>query len=158
MTDELATSSVYDDDNMVLLAREIAMDIHPLEDILKRHNVGPADWDVLCRHPRFAGYLNDALVTWQSAMNAADRIKVKSLAAIEDWLLTAHELLHVKDGSLRDKVELAKLVARLAGVGEAKTDMPVGEKISITINMGDERVVAHKIAAAPVTIEHEDKL
>lgn len=157
MANDLATSSVFDDDKAIILAREIAMDIHPLEDILKRHGVDATEWAFLSKTPRFNQYLTDAIQTWQSALNSPERIKVKSLAAIEDWLLTAYELLHVKDGSLRDKVELAKLVARLAGVGESAKDVAVGEKVMITINMGDETVKAHKIASMPV-IEHEDKL
>ena len=155
----LATSSVFSDDRLVQLAREIAMDIHELPDVLKRLNITPAQWEAIQRNPRFVGYLNDAMTTWHSALNGSERIKVKSLTAIEDWLATAYGLLHNEKENLRDKTELAKLISRLAGVGEkALNEMPVGEKISITINMGEKSVHAEKTAAIPKIIEHEDHL
>jgi hypothetical protein len=146
MNDVLATSSVFSEDHFIILAREIAMDIQPLETILKRHGISADEWPRVQASPRFQNYLTDALLTWTSALNAPERIKVKSLTVIEDWLLTAYRELQENDGSLRDKTELAKLIARLAGVGEkAASDLPVGEKISITINMGTETIRHEKV-------------
>jgi len=158
MNQILASNSVFGDDRLVILARELAMNIHEIPDILKRLNVTPTQWEDIQRDPRFQGYLRDAVVTWQSALNAPERIKVKSLAAIEDWLLAAYGYLHEDKHSLRDKTELAKLVSRLAGVGEkAMAELPAGEKISITINMGDQSVHAEQ-TAIPKIIEHGDHL
>jgi len=155
----LTSNSVFSEDRLVFLAREIAMDIHDLGDILKRLNITPTQWEDIQRSPRFQGYLNDAVVTWQSALNGPERIKVKSLAAIEDWLSTAYGYLHEDKLALRDKTELAKLISRLAGVGERSVnEMPVGEKISITINMGDQTMHVDKAAPIPKIIEHEDHL
>lgn len=134
------------------------MDIHELPDILKRLNITPNQWESIQRNQRFLGYLQDAIVTWQSALNGPERIKVKSLVAIEDWLATAYLLLHEDKHSLRDKTELAKLVSRLAGVGEKTAgELPAGEKISITINMGEQSVHAEK-ESIPRIIEHGDHL
>lgn len=150
----LATGSVFGDDRLVTLAREIALDIHELPVILKRLNITESQWEVIQKDQRFIGYLTDAVSTWQSALNGPERIKVKSLAAIEDWLPTAYGLLHGDSHSLRDKTELAKLISRLAGVGEkAPGEIPVGEKISITINMGDDSVHAEKSFTIPKVIE-----
>lgn len=155
----LATNSVFSEDRLVFLAREIAMDIHDLPDILKRLNITQDQWADIQRTKRFQGYLEDAVVTWQSALNGPERIKVKSLAAIEDWLATAYGYLHDDKLPLRDKTELAKLVSRLAGVGEkAPNELPVGEKISITINMGDQTMHVDKAPPLPKIIEHEDHL
>lgn len=155
----LATNSVFSEDRLVLLAREIAMDIHELPDILKRLNITATQWEDIQRTTRFRGYLEDAVATWQSALNGPERIKVKSLAAIEDWLPTAYEHLHDGKLALRDKTELAKLISRLGGVGEkALNEMPVGEKISITINMGDQTMHVDKAPPIPKIIEHEDHL
>jgi hypothetical protein len=156
MDNILATTSLLEDSHMIAVAREIAMDIQPLETILERHGVSAASWEHIRRNPRFAGYLNEAVATWHSALNAPERIKVKSLAAIEDWLLEAYGMLHSGDFTLKDKTELAKLIARLAGVGEKASELQTGEKISITINMGDDTLRAEKINIK--TIEHEDKL
>ncbi len=155
----LTSNSVFGEDRLVQLAREIAMDIHPLPEVLKRLNITNNQWEEIQRNPRFNGYLEDAVVTWCSALNGPERIKVKSLAAIEDWLLTAYGYLQDEKSSLRDKVELAKMMARLAGVGEkAAGELPVGEKISITINMGEQTMHVDKSAPIPRIIEHEDHL
>jgi hypothetical protein len=155
----LATNSVFNDDRLVVLAREIAMDIHDLPDVLKRLNITENQWQQIQHNPRFAGYLEDAMQTWHSALNGSERIKVKSLTAIEDWLSTAYGLLHNEKENLRDKTELAKLIARLAGVGEKQmNELPAGEKISITINMGEQTVHAEKSVTIPKIIEHEDHL
>jgi hypothetical protein len=154
----LATNSVFADDRLVVLAREIAMNIHPLPDILKRLNITERQWEDIQRDTRFRGYLEDAVITWQGALNGSERIKVKSLAAIEDWLSTAYGYLHEEKHNLRDKTELAKLIARLAGVGEkVMGELPAGEKISITINMGEESVHAEK-TIIPKIIDHGDHL
>lgn len=158
MDHNLASKSVFGDDRLVVLARELAMNIHEIPDILTRLNITPTQWEDIQKDPRFQGYLRDAIVTWQSALNAPERIKVKSLAAIEDWLLAAYGDLHDDKNNLRDKTELAKLISRLAGVGEkAPNELPAGEKISITINMGDQSVHAEQ-TSIPKIIEHGDHL
>jgi hypothetical protein len=154
----LATNSVFSDDRLVILAREIAMDVHELPDILKRLNITQLQWEAIQNNHRFLGYLQDAVATWNGALNAPERIKVKSLTAIEDWIITAYALLHEEKHSLRDKTELAKLISRLAGVGEkAPGELAPGEKISITINMGEQSMHAEK-EAIPKIIEHGDHL
>lgn len=155
----LATKGVFTEDRLVILARELAMNIHEIPDILKRLNITDSQWENIQRDKRFQGYLEDAVITWQSALNGPERIKVKALAAVEDWLATAYGILHEDKHSLRDKTELAKLMSRLAGVGEkTPSELPVGEKISITINMGDQSVHAEKLAPLPQIIDHEDHL
>ena len=153
MTSDLAMS-VFDDDRLIGLAREVAMDIQPIEVTLERYGVSAAEWERLRHNRRFDEYLKDAVTTWQSALNSGERIKVKSLAVIEQWLLNAYGELN-GTANLRDKTELAKLIARLAGVGEKATDaMATGEKISITINMGDTSVRTEKVVG-PKVIEGE---
>lgn len=152
------TTPTFLDTRFVELAREIAMDIHPLEDILKRMNISFDQWEDIQKNRTFLNILQDQIVTWQSALNGSERIKVKSLAAIEMWLGEAFGNLYDAKAPLRDKTELAKVIARFAGVGEKQAgELLAGEKISITINMGTEAVHAEKISI-PKIIEHEDRL
>lgn len=130
---------IYGDQRMLVLAREIASDIHPVEDIIKRHGIPSEEFEVILRNPKFTRLLEDAATAWGDAQNTGERIKVKSLSMLEDWLVTAYATLHDVKSSLRDKVELAKFIGRLGGIGEKGImDTSGGERISISINMGDQ--------------------
>lgn len=142
---------IYGDQRMLVLAREIASDIHPIEDIIQRHGISREHFEKILRNPKFTRLLEDATTAWGDALNTGERIKVKSLSMLEDWLVSAYAMLHAEKHSLRDKVELAKLIGRLGGIGEKGImDTSGGERISISINMGD----TVKKAEAMV-IEHE---
>jgi hypothetical protein len=143
---------VFSDQRMLILAREIAMDIHPVEDIIERHGLKKEEFEVILRNPRFVRLLEDAATSWADALNTGERIKVKSLSMLEDWLTSAYQMLHEPKYALRDKVELAKLVGRFAGMGEKSTlDTGSSERISININMGDTT----KEIATNLVIDHE---
>lgn len=143
---------IFSDQRMLLLAREIAMNIHPVEDIIQRHGVKKEEFEAILQNNRFVKLLEDAATSWEGALNTGERIKVKSLSMLEDWLTSAYQMLHEPKYTLRDKVELAKLVGRFAGMGE-KGPMEVGssERISININLGDTT----KEIAQNLIIEHE---
>lgn len=142
---------IYGDQRMLVLAREIASDIHPVEDIIQRHGLSREQFENILRNPKFVRLLEDATTAWGDALNTGERIKVKSLSMLEDWLVSAYAMLHADKHSLRDKVELAKLIGRLGGIGEKGIiDTSGGERISISINMGDTT----KKAEAMI-IEHE---
>jgi hypothetical protein len=142
---------IFSDQRMLVLAREIAMNIHPVEDIIERHGIKREDFETILRNERFARLLEDAATSWEGALNTGERIKVKSLSMLEDWLASAYAMLHEPKHPLRDKVELAKLVGRFAGMGEKSTlDTNTADRVNITINLGAEKHVA-----AEFTIEHE---
>lgn len=143
---------IYGDQRMLVLAREIASDIYEIEDIIKRHGISREQFEIILRNPKFTRLLEDATTAWGDALNTGERIKVKSLSMLEDWLVSAYAMLHADKHSLRDKVELAKLIGRLGGIGEKGIiDTSGGERISISINMGDTT----KQLDVTKTIEHE---
>lgn len=155
---EALTTPTFLDTRLMELAREIAMDIHPLEDILKRLNISLDQWEDIQKNRTFIELLRDQILTWQGALNGSERIKIKSLTAIEEWLGEAYSALYNEKHPLRDRTELAKVIARFAGIGERQAnELAAGEKISITINMGTEAVHAEK-TVIPKIIEHEDHL
>lgn len=146
---------IFSDQRMLILAREIAMNIHPVEDIIERHGIKKEEFETILQNHRFTKLLEDAATSWEGALNTGERIKVKSLSMLEDWLSSAYQMLHEPKHTLRDKVELAKLVGRFAGMGE-KGPMEVGsgERISININLGDTT----KEISQNLVIEHEPVL
>lgn len=157
MHKNLAMANPFPDQRLVILAREVAMEIHPIEAILERFGVSLDEWEMIKAKPMFCSFLQDAMITWNNALSGSERIKVKALAAVEDWLVEAYAILHDKQSALRDRVELAKLMSRLAGVGE-KTggEVSSGERISITINMGEDHKLQVEKIHAPKILEHQD--
>lgn len=148
------------DTKLAAIAREIAMSFHDLEDILKVHEISQHEWEKIQRHPLFIEYLQSEIIAWQSAVNTEQRVKYKSAALIEVWLQHASDRLHDTRETLASKVELAKLIARLAGMGltGANVSGDVGEKISININLGgsDQPIkIVKEVTQQGNLIEHE---
>ena len=96
---------------------------------------------------RFQDLVYTATGEWNSALNTNERIKIKAAAAVEDWLTEAYVRLHDASENLPAKVELGKLLARIAGVGLANAELAgaAAERFHITINLGaDARLTYDK--------------
>lgn len=137
MTSLPALPKVHSDLTFVKLAREIAIDHSEIEDILKRYQISTEDWLIIKDHPRFQQLLSSEIEAWHSATNTVDRTKLKIAAMLEEWLPTANSDLHDRTLALPGRVELAKALAKMAGIGErVGGEIAHGEKFSITINLG----------------------
>lgn len=146
---------------LVSLAREIAQDIFPIETILKTHNITPNQFETLSNLPRFQQYLEQALRAWNAASSTAERVRLRASTMVELSLAEMHARLHDPRESLNHKVELLKVVARIAeiGVDKGKDGQP-SERIAITINMGADKEPLTIAAALParVTEDHPPHL
>jgi hypothetical protein len=158
MPSSLVSNAQHLDVTLVKLAREIALDIFPLDEILNRYEIMSDRWETLKDDPVFTRLLSQEVLAWNSATNTEERVKLKAAAMIEDFLPEAHAKLHSTSDLLSAKVELFKTIARLAGMGlsNAAIDGAGGEKFSITINLGAdaklnfEKVTPKVIDATPV--------
>ena len=101
---------------LVRLARELAMDLSEVPVILSRVGINGEEWERLQRNRKFQEILSAEAAAWESALNTAERVKLKAAAIIEDWLDEAVARLHDRSESLAMKTEVAKLMARLAGL------------------------------------------
>lgn len=147
------------DTNMRRVARELAMDIHPLDDILKNCGIPTSEFDKWRSHPNFLRYLAEFQAEWHSATNTHERVKMKAGVVLEEWMEDAYLNLHDKKLPLNHRVELGKLVAKIGGMGEPKFNMQGGggSGFSLTININNDakgRVVIGQ--DKPKVIEHED--
>jgi hypothetical protein len=151
-------SPSFNDVTMLKLAREIAMDMRPLDEILKVHNVDREEWEHISGTQRFQGYLQESVKEWNSATNTEERVKLKSLAFVEEALPEFFARAHDADESLNSKVEVLKTVAKFAGVGSSIDASIGGEKLSVTINLGEDRQLKIEKDVTPQVIEgeHED--
>lgn len=128
------------DQTMRLVARNIAMGIHDTNKILEICGVSPRDFMSFNSNPRFIRYLKSETEAWENALNVGERTKLKSGIMIEEWLKDAYGELADKKTPLSQRVELAKLVARIAGMGEQKNGVigvsEGGGGFTLQINIG----------------------
>lgn len=124
--------------NIVQLAREIAINHLSTAQIQELYKITPEQWQIIQRSPRFQKLLEGEILAWQGATNTAERTKLKAGAMVEEWLPEANKRLHDQNEPLNAKTELAKLVARIAGLESRDAGGPGNGGFSVTINLGDK--------------------
>jgi hypothetical protein len=143
----------FNDVTLLKLAREIAMDMRTLDDILELHNVKREEWDVISALPLFQQYLRQCIEEWHSAANTQDRVRLKSLAFVEEALPEFYARAHDPNENLNAKVEVLKTVARFAGVGGSVDGSVTGERLTVTINLGADQQLKIEKNIGPQVIE-----
>ncbi len=128
---------------MLKVARDVAMDIYPLQDILKNNDVTVSEFQRWATHPQFIKYLQSEKEAWSAASNTAERTKLKAGIVMEMFMDEAHHSLHDKKIPLNQRVELTKVLSRLAGFGVTgasggAASGPGGFRLQINIGPGNE--------------------
>lgn len=127
---------------MLRVARDIAMDMYPLADILKNNEVHINEFMSWQAHPQFVRYLQSEKEAWTAASNTAERTKLKAGIVMEMFMEEAHTELRDKKTPLNQRVELAKVLTRLAGMGGTGGAADVGAGgggFRLQINIGPGR-------------------
>ena len=137
MAKRLPVNTEFEEVRLLKLAREIAMDIAPLPQILGSNGFTEAEWEQVQKNSRFRKYLTSASEEWNSALNTHERVRVKAAAMIEEWLPELYSRMHDKAESLNHKIEAGKLARVLAGFTSKNIGVEnAGERVSISINLG----------------------
>ncbi len=126
------------DADLSRLANEIARDIYPLEDVLRQFKLDPHYVrEHILPHPRFRALYSEAYATWRSATNSNERSIVKAGVLFEQWLEEANRLYHDPAQTLSSKVDMMKLIARVAGLDKDKVQQGVapGDRVVVNINL-----------------------
>lgn len=139
MTAVTVKTPSFNDVTLLKLAREIAMDMRSLDDILELHDVKREDWEQIAKLDRFQNYLRQCIEEWNSATNTQERVRLKSLAFVEEALPEFYARAHDPNENLNAKVEVLKTVARFAGVGGNVDTGNMSERLSVTINLGSDQ-------------------
>jgi len=143
---------------MIKLAREIAMDIQPLDAILKDNGLDQDTWENIQNNSRFRMLLETETSAWGSAINTQERLRLKSAAALEEWLPELFTRMNDRGESLNAKVEAGKLISRWAGVGISGSQGVEGsEKFSVTINLGADNQIKIEKEVPYKVIDHEEE-
>jgi hypothetical protein len=157
--------SVYDDAKLVRLAREIAMGIRDLPDILTAHSLSQTEYDILIEAPHFRNLLASEVSAWDGALNTQERIKVKSGSLIEEYLPELYSRLQDRNEPLMAKIKAMELIGKFAGFGDR--DIPAagnpGDRVQVIINLGadvklqyDKELPRQVIDVTPTPTESSD--
>lgn len=130
------------DIHVIKLAREVAIDHYPLNEVLDRYGVSTEDWEALQEYPRFQELLAFEKQQWHGALNTNQRVRLKSATLIEEFMEKGDAYLHDKETTFNSKIEFVKLLGKFAGLdAPAPTVGPaVGGRVTININMGSKEV------------------
>ena len=93
---------------LIKLAREIAMDIQPIDNILRDNGVDGDQWENIQANTRFRMLLETETSAWGSALNTQERLRLKSAAALEEWLPELFTRMNDRNENLNAKVEAGK--------------------------------------------------
>jgi hypothetical protein len=137
--------------NFAALAREIAMDILPLKDILELHKLSDDEWARISANRPFQEHVARLSQEWNSAGNTRERVRIKAATGLESELET-----YVRDISdptipLVQRVEAGKFLARLGELDGAMAGQGSGQAFSINIQIGE--TVRHVDVTPVRTIE-----
>lgn len=138
------------------LAREIALDIHPIETILDSLKIDSTQWEAIQKSTYFRAALTEEVQYWAGTPNVAERIKIKFLTMLEESAEEMWLRVHDPKEALSAKTELWKMMMRGAGIGVSQVDATGGaERISININMGADAKLSVEKDVTPRVIEGE---
>jgi hypothetical protein len=133
------------EDVLLGLANDIAAAILPLEDILQRHGLTPAEYDTITRDPRFLRLLQSAVAEWTSVNNTTQRVRIKSQVAVEMALPDLYRTVTDPSIPLHHRAAMLRMLASLGKLidtgGEPANTGNRGQEfsISITINGATKR-------------------
>lgn len=147
------------DTKMLRLAREIAMDIQTIEEILGSLGISEAEYEVIQRSEHFRRVLTSEVEAWNSASNTGERVRLKSLSFVEEALPEFFARAHDPTEALQHKTKVLEVVSRLAGLGVGGgVDTALGgEKFSVTINLGQDHTLNFTKDVTPqvTVLEHD---
>lgn len=126
------------DTKLRLVARNLAQGLYELPRILTMCDITFREFNKFKAHPTFQAYYTQEKEAWEKASNHAERTKLKAGIAIEEWIPEAYSELKDRKQGLNHRVELAKLMAKLAGfdnTGGAVVSGGGGGGFSLQINI-----------------------
>lgn len=124
--------------NFAQLARQIAMDLLDLDDILRLHDLTVEQWERIQADPTFQNTLKDMVTEWNSAGNTKNRIRVKAATGIEAVLEPTLQDVIDREIPLGQRIEAMKFLAKLGELIDqpAEGGLLASDRVSIQIYTG----------------------
>ena len=120
------------------LAREMAMNIRPIAKIFEDFGIDETQFYEISKNPVFIKTRDQFALEWNSSLSATERVNHISAAYLEQILPVVGGKALDRSENLAAATDVAKFLARNAGIGEPRTDGAKGaaERFVITINLG----------------------
>ena len=135
----------FDEVKLAQLARELAMNIKNAHTIFAEFGIDEEQYYELMAHNEFFKKLKEQYTRdWQSTLSTADRLKIGSLAYLEQLLPRITKRALRLDEPLASATGVGKLLAQAAGLGERDQGPAQSERFVITINLGGETETYNK--------------
>lgn len=147
------TSLTYYAVDLAALAREIAMDIWPVEQVIEIHKLSDEEWQRIQANPRFQEMLASIQREWFSAGNTRERVRVKAATGLEAMLETYIREIGDETIPLTQRVEAGKFLARLGELESGNTNA-AGGGVIINITTSANRPTL-TLTATPVLEDAE---
>lgn len=154
MSSSLSALDLDQDNRLLQLARELAMDIYELDVILKLNGITPRQFEEDIKpSERFQNYLTSAKLEWNSALNTQERVAIKSATSVELALPEIHRSMVDQTIPLAQRVEALKIMAKLGRVADQAQGMVTGSGFSVSITIGTTEMRFDTKQVEPATIE-----
>lgn len=134
------------DASLVSLAREIAQDIFPLEDILVRHGfeggVSDPEWAELQARGEWSRILQGQILEWSAADSTKKRITLKAQTALEAALPSMFAISQDPNEKALDRLKATELLGKFGNIGADKeSNGGGGGGFSLKINFSSGKQV-----------------
>jgi len=123
---------------------ELVSDISAPSDVLARHGLDKAGLQRKLRNPMFRSAFNETKRLWNADLNVNERIRIKAALMLEDSLPDIYKIIKDDSQPSAAKLEAVEKLGKLSQTMAPKKEGQMGERHTITINVGDK----------PITIEH----
>lgn len=133
-----------DQAKLAKLAREVAMDIKEIGDIIRVYGLDLNQYEFVKEIPFYKNALEVEMLAWNSSLSAPERVKLQAAAILEESLPALGMRMSKPGENLTGVVEAAKLFAKIGGLDlqEKQGGGAPGERFNININIGSG-VVTH---------------
>jgi hypothetical protein len=140
-----------DETAIAQLAREMVMAIRNYKTIFADFGISEEDFYEISKSEYYRRVKDHYTLEWNSALSAADRVKLISASYAEQALPVMGKRMIDPKEPMAVALDTFKQFCKNAGIGDAKvSDQPVSDKFVITINLGADT------KGKPV-IEHYEK-
>lgn len=132
------------------LARELAVGLREVPDILAEFNVSSADYEKLKSNEFFTKVVDLARIEWHGAANTANRLQLEAASAAEEALPQVYARAMNGKEPLNHVIDFMKWLADVGGLKKDPGRGQPGERFKITINLGADTKIEFDNSKAPL--------
>jgi hypothetical protein len=135
------------------LAREIAMNIREVDEILQTYKLTPETYEKLKTNDFFTKLVDMARIEWHSATNTINRTQIEAAALVEQAMPHIYARMLNNNENLNHVVDAGKWLSDIGGLKKDPTKGQPGERFQITINLGADTKIEFDGSKLPISGE-----